>query len=78
MAIFPPAISGTAGSNFNPRNTQCMDACPAVFKRGGYNFRLPPLKVRDLRLDLDENISFSDSLLAPRMINLDHPPHPGF
>jgi hypothetical protein len=29
-----------------------MDACPAVFKRGGYNFRLPPLKVRDLRLDL--------------------------
>ncbi len=20
---------------------QCMDACPAVFKRGGYNFRLP-------------------------------------
>jgi len=29
-----------------------MDACPALFKRGGYNFRLPPLKVRDLRLDL--------------------------
>jgi len=20
---------------------QCMDACSAVFKRGGYNFRLP-------------------------------------
>ena len=20
---------------------QCMDACPAAFKRGGYNFRLP-------------------------------------
>jgi len=39
----------------NPRNTQCMDACPAVFKRGGYNFRLPPLKVRDLRLDLGKN-----------------------
>ena len=28
---------------------QCMDACPAEFKRGGYNFCLPPLKVRDLR-----------------------------
>ena len=40
-----------------------MDACPAVFKRGGYNFRLPPLKVRDLRLDLGKNISFSDTLL---------------
>ena len=40
-----------------------MDACPAVFKRGGYNFRLRPLKVRDLRLDLEKNISFSDSLL---------------
>jgi hypothetical protein len=25
----------STGSNFNPRNTQCMDACPAVFKRGG-------------------------------------------
>ena len=22
-------------SDFNPRNTRCMDACPAVFKRGG-------------------------------------------
>ena len=42
----------STGSNYNPRNTQCMDACPAVFKRGGYDFRLPPLKVRDLRLDL--------------------------
>ncbi len=64
MAIFPPATSGTSGSNYNPRNTQCMAACPAVFKRGGYNFRLPPLKVRDLRLDLEKNISFSDSLLV--------------
>jgi len=63
MGIFPPANSGTSGSKYNPRNTQCMDACPAVFKRGGYNFRLPPLKVRDLRLDLGKNISFSDSLL---------------
>ena len=43
-----------------------MDACPAVFKRGGYNFRLPPLKVRDLRLDLEKNISFSDTLLVFR------------
>ena len=42
----------------------CMDACPDVFKRGGYNFRLPPRKVRDLRLDLEKNISFSDSLLG--------------
>jgi len=41
MAIFPPATSGTAGSNYNPRNIQYMDACPAVFKRDGYNFRLP-------------------------------------
>ena len=40
MAIFPPANSGTSDSNYNPRNTKCMDACPAVFKRGGYNFRL--------------------------------------
>jgi hypothetical protein len=23
-----PATSGTLGSNFNPQNTQCMDACP--------------------------------------------------
>ncbi len=36
-----------------------MDACPAVFKRGGYNFRLPPLKVRDLRLELVKNSYFS-------------------
>jgi len=43
---------------------KCMDACPAVFKRGGYDFRLLPLKVRDLRLDLGKNISFSDSLLS--------------
>jgi len=62
MAVFSPANSGTSGSNYNPRNTQCMDACPAVFKRGGYNFRLPPLKVPDLRLDLARNFSFSDSL----------------
>ena len=25
----------STGSNLNPRNTQCMDACPAAFKRGG-------------------------------------------
>ena len=25
-------------------HTQCMDACLAVFKRGGYNFYLPPYK----------------------------------
>ena len=31
----------STGSNYNPRNTQCMDACPAVFYRDGYNFRLP-------------------------------------
>jgi len=24
MAIFPPANSGTSGSNYNPRNTQCI------------------------------------------------------
>ena len=64
MVIFPPATSGTSGSNYNPRNTQCMDACPTVFKRGGYNFLLPPLKVWDLRLDLGKNISFSDCLLV--------------
>jgi hypothetical protein len=42
MAIFPnlcvPAERdlrfASTGSNYNPRNTQCMDACPAVFKRG--------------------------------------------
>ena len=60
--IFPPAVSGTSDENYNPRNTQCMDARPTVFKRSGYNFRLPPLKVRDLRLDLGENISFSGDL----------------
>ena len=47
MAIFPPATSGTSGSNYNPRNTS-MYSC-------GYNFRLPPLKVRGLRLDLGKN-----------------------
>jgi len=57
--IFSPTNSRTSGSNYNPRNTQCVDACPAVFKRGGYNFRLPPLKVRDLRLDFGKNFSFS-------------------
>ena len=46
MAIFPNLCVPderdlSTGSNYNPRNTQCMDACPAVFKRGGYNFRLP-------------------------------------
>ncbi len=35
----------------------------------GYNFRLPPLKVRDLRLDLGKNISFSDTLLGMRVPN---------
>jgi len=66
MVIFPPATSGTSpmsGIYASLRQAQiivleilqCMDACPAVFKRGGYNFRLPPLKVRDLRLDLGKN-----------------------
>ena len=32
----------------------------STFLWGGYNFRLPPLKVRDLRLDLEKTISFSD------------------
>jgi hypothetical protein len=49
MAIFPNLYVpderdlrfASTGSNYNPRNTQCMDACPAVFERGGYNFRLP-------------------------------------
>jgi hypothetical protein len=48
MAIFPnlcvPAERdlrfASTGSNYNPLNTQCMDACPAVFKRDGYSFRL--------------------------------------
>ena len=31
---------------------QCMDACLAVFKWGGYNPHLLPLKARDFRLDL--------------------------
>ena len=63
MAIFLPATSGTSpmrGIYASLRQAQiiileilqCMDACPALFKRGGYNFRLPPLKVRDLQLDL--------------------------
>jgi hypothetical protein len=26
--LLPPACGGTLGSNFNPQNTQCMDACP--------------------------------------------------
>ena len=60
MAIFPNLCVPderdlSTGSNYNPRNTS-MYSC-------GYNFRLPPLKVRDLRLDLGKNISFSDSLL---------------
>ena len=71
MTIFPPANSGTSPMSGICQQAQiiilkilqCMDACPAVFKRGGYNFRLRPLKVRDLRLDLEKNISFSDSLL---------------
>ena len=50
MAIFPNLYVpderdlrfASTGSNYNPRNTQCMDACPAVFERGGCNFRLPP------------------------------------
>ena len=53
MAIFPPATSGTSplsGIYASLRQAQiivleilqCMDACPAIFKRGGYNFRLPP------------------------------------
>ena len=56
MAIFHPANSGTSSSNYNPRNTS-MYSC-------GYNFRLPPLKVRDHRLDLVKTISFSDNLLV--------------
>ncbi len=53
MAIFPPATSGTSpisGVYASLRQAQtlileilkCMDACPAEFKRGGYNFCLPP------------------------------------
>jgi len=38
MATFPPANSGTSGSSESPRNTHSMDACPAGFKRGDYNF----------------------------------------
>ena len=34
-----------------------------LYLNGGYILRLPPLKVRDLRLDLEKNVSFSDSLL---------------
>jgi len=33
LSFSPP--DETSGSNSNPRNTQCMYACPAVFKRGG-------------------------------------------
>ncbi len=33
--FFASRLGGTSDSNFNPRNTKCMDACPAVFKRGG-------------------------------------------
>jgi len=64
MAIFLPLIAGRQAQIIILEILKCMDACPAVFKRGGYNFRLPPLKVRDLRLDLEKNISFSDSLLG--------------
>ena len=53
MAIFSPANSGTSpmGRIYASLRQaqiivleiiQCMDACPAVFKRGGYNPRLPP------------------------------------
>ena len=40
MAIFrnlfvPDIRDLSTGSDFNPQNTKCMDACPAVFKRGG-------------------------------------------
>ncbi len=27
-ALLPPATGGMSDSNFNPQNTQCMDACP--------------------------------------------------
>ena len=70
-----PLIAGRQAQIIILEILQCMDACPAVFKRGGYNFRLPPLKARDLRLDLGKNISFSDSLPGetnPFMIE-----HPG-
>ncbi len=30
----------STGSNYNLEILQWMDASPAVFKRGGYNFRL--------------------------------------
>ena len=34
----------------------------------GASCRLPPLKVRDLRLDLEQTISFSDKLLETQMV----------
>jgi len=47
----------STGSNFNPRNTTCIQpkgiyyAAPVVDPPEGD--RLPPLKVRDLRLELE-------------------------
>ena len=51
MAIFPNLCVPderdlSTGSNYHPRNTS-MYSC-------GYNFRLPPLRVRDFRLDLEK------------------------
>ena len=45
-------------SNFNPRNTQCI---PVVNPPEAD--RLPPLKVRDLRLELEQKLAFFKGLL---------------
>ena len=36
-----PLIAGRQAQIIILEILQCMDACPALFKRGGYNFRLP-------------------------------------
>jgi len=48
----------STGLNFNPRNSQCI---PVVNPPEAD--RLPPLKVRDLRLELEQKLAFFKGLL---------------
>ena len=52
----------STGSNYNPRNTQCMDACPLYLSGVVIISAFPPLKVRDLRLELEQKLPFFKGL----------------
>ena len=63
MAIFPPAVSGTSGSNYNPRNT-------SMYSPQGH-FLGAPVVIIFAFLDLEKTMSFLNSLLVGE---LDHVP----